>query len=220
MIQFVYFASEDRLFGRDTSLAHAWDAATQRKNYNSGKRHDRYIRDRDAGKTGYKGIEAQTQNPNGDYANPYYNPQRAQRYYQETFKKDRPAGRSSDSKKNSMGMVDSGSSGSSGAEDETPKERELRESRERQKARITESTNRQKTNIDAITARQKSEIDAIQNAQKEALASLTEKRKQDIQKSSDEQKSTLEAERAGYTQRNHTTRDIQKQSLSQYSACL
>ena len=41
-------------------LSHAWDANTQRMNYDAQARHERYIRDRDAGKTGYQGIQGQS----------------------------------------------------------------------------------------------------------------------------------------------------------------
>lgn len=45
---------------KGTYLVHAWDANTQRLNYDAQARHERYIRDRDAGKTGYQGIQGQS----------------------------------------------------------------------------------------------------------------------------------------------------------------
>ena len=65
-----------------TYLAHAWTAAQQRANYSSQKRHERYMEARNAGKTGYQGLGARATNPNGDYANVYYDPQKAAEYYQ------------------------------------------------------------------------------------------------------------------------------------------
>ena len=41
-------------------LSHALTAEEQRLNYDSQARHERYLRDRDAGKTGYKGIQGQS----------------------------------------------------------------------------------------------------------------------------------------------------------------
>lgn len=62
-------------------LQHAQSAYEQRKNYDAQKRHERYLRDRDAGKTGYIGRTARTQNPYGNYASLYYDPEKAREYY-------------------------------------------------------------------------------------------------------------------------------------------
>ena len=75
MTKFIYRVNSD-------SLSHAQDAATQRRNYDSQKRRERYLRDRAAGKTGYQGIEARTNNPYGNYSNAYYDPRKAAEYYQ------------------------------------------------------------------------------------------------------------------------------------------
>lgn len=67
----------------DTSdnISHAQDAYTRRLNYDKQKRHERYLHDRDAGKTGFKGVRARTHNPYGNYASLYYNPVKAAEYY-------------------------------------------------------------------------------------------------------------------------------------------
>ena len=73
-IKFVYKKSSE-------DISHAWDAAKQRQNYDSVKRHERYERDKLAGKTGYKGAAARTTNPYGNFASVYYNPDKAHEYY-------------------------------------------------------------------------------------------------------------------------------------------
>lgn len=50
-------------------LAHALTAEQQRANYDSQARHERYIRDRDAGKTGYQGIQAKGPIAQNGYSN-------------------------------------------------------------------------------------------------------------------------------------------------------
>lgn len=76
------YPSED-LISDDTSdfLKHAQDAYIRKLNYDKQKRHEKYIRDRDAGKTGFKGVRARTSNPYGNYASLYYNPEKAAEYY-------------------------------------------------------------------------------------------------------------------------------------------
>ena len=161
MTKTVYYASEDRLFGRTSSLKHAWSAAQQREAYDKRKRHERYERDKQAGKIDLVNKEARTENPNGNYANPYYDPEKAQKYYQETYKRQTTHKGSSGWKTRGAGA----SSGGGEVEGETDKERELRESKERQQALIDESNARQKSVVDAITEKQKSEIDTISNTQ-------------------------------------------------------
>lgn len=66
----------------DGYLSHAWDKYEQEKNYDAQKRRERYLRDRDAGKTGYKGTQQlPTSNPYGNYSSVYYNPVKAHEYY-------------------------------------------------------------------------------------------------------------------------------------------
>ena len=73
-IKFVYKKSSE-------DISHAWDAAEQRRRYDAVKRHERYERDKLAGKTGYKGAAARTTNPYGNFASVYYNPDKAHEYY-------------------------------------------------------------------------------------------------------------------------------------------
>lgn len=65
----------------DDFIEHAQSAYNRRLNYDSAKRRERYLKDRDAGKTGYKGVKARTSNPYGNYASLYYNPEKAAEYY-------------------------------------------------------------------------------------------------------------------------------------------
>ena len=56
-----------------THLAHSLTAEQQRERYDSQARHERYIRDRDAGKTGYQGIQGR-----GGISKPSYSTQTQQ----------------------------------------------------------------------------------------------------------------------------------------------
>lgn len=102
----------------EEKLEHAQSAATRRMNYDANKRRERYLRDRDAGKTGYKGIRARTFNPYGNYASLYYNPEKAAEYYQRHKKTATPVKLSSGTKtattNQAGGANGSGSGGSSG----------------------------------------------------------------------------------------------------------
>ena len=64
------------------TLSHALDKETQRARYDPAKRRERYLRDKAAGKTGFKGILARIKNPFGNYASLYYDPEKARAYYQ------------------------------------------------------------------------------------------------------------------------------------------
>lgn len=109
----------------EEKLEHAQSAATRRMNYDANKRRERYLRDRDAGKTGYKGIRARTVNPYGNYASLYYNPEKAAEYYQKHKKtvsqtklssgtKTTTANQTSATGTSSSGGSSGGSGGSSG----------------------------------------------------------------------------------------------------------
>jgi hypothetical protein len=63
---------------------------------------------RNAGKTGYQGLGARATNPNGDYANVYYDPQKAAEYYQANKKTTSGGG-------SSIGIPDVKGSKSAGA---------------------------------------------------------------------------------------------------------
>lgn len=73
-LKYVYKPTNDE-------LVHDWDAAKQRAKYDAAKRHERYERDKLAGKTGFKGSSARTINPFGNFASVYYDPKKAHDYY-------------------------------------------------------------------------------------------------------------------------------------------
>lgn len=98
----------------EEKIEHAQSAATRRLNYDAAKRRERYLRDRDAGKTGYKGIQARTVNPYGNYASLYYNPEKAAEYYQRHKKTVTPVKLSSGTKTTTTNQVGSTNGGSSG----------------------------------------------------------------------------------------------------------
>lgn len=100
------------------SISHAQSAYTRRLNYDANKRRERYLRDRDAGKTGYKGIQARTSNPYGNYASLYYNPEKAAEYYRKHKKgKITPSKRPStnNAQKQASASVEEAGSGGSGS---------------------------------------------------------------------------------------------------------
>lgn len=86
-MKYVYRASDINSQGH---MSHALSAYEQRKNYDSAKRRERYLRDKAAGKTGFKGILARTSNPFGNYSSVYYDPQKAHDYYMRNRKLANP----------------------------------------------------------------------------------------------------------------------------------
>ena len=88
-MKYVYRASDINSQGH---MSHALSAYEQRKNYDSAKRRERYLRDKAEGKTGFKGVLARTSNPFGNYSSVYYDPQKAHDYYMRNRKLANPAG--------------------------------------------------------------------------------------------------------------------------------
>lgn len=94
-MKYIYKASDT---SNQRYMAHALSAYEQRKNYDAAKRHERYIRDKTNGKTGFKGIIARTTNPYGNYSSVYYDPQKAHEYYMRNRKLASPARKTAEDK--------------------------------------------------------------------------------------------------------------------------
>lgn len=95
-MKYRYFVSSNR--PNKDEIYHAQDAATQRRNYDAQARRERYLRDKAAGKTGFKGVQARTSNPYGNFASLYYDPKKAAEYYQAHKKTSTPRAKAEETK--------------------------------------------------------------------------------------------------------------------------
>ena len=206
---------------RDDVLKHAQDAATQRMNYDPQKRRERYLRDRDAGKTGYKGIEARQRNPWGNFASAYYDPKKAAEYYQQHKAKmaklasaERP-NRSSQQQQvpveeapveeqpqeesgKSRGSGDSGGSGGSGGSgDQSERQQQIAAIREK----IQQIREEGRANKETYRAEAKEQIETMKaelaeriEELKEEIQSVTETGQEERQKKQEESADEIQKE--------------------------
>ena len=195
----------------DDSISHAQDAYTRRLKYDREKRHEKYLKDRDAGKTGYKGIQARTSNPYGNYASLYYNPEKAAAYYRAHAKK-KTSGSATQAKQQSRvaapvmqqtsggsggggsggsgggGSGGSGGGGGGNADDLQKKLQKLREDSQFETAAQRKAT---KMKIEQLRDALKKALEGKAKERKEAV----EKGKKEREKLSEKAKADIEKER-------------------------
>ena len=188
----------DEEFEKDKeTLEHAWDAYQQRRAYDKQKRHERYIRDRDAGKTGYLGVYGRGRRAT-DLSKYKYNAKVSAPVRMSAKKKEHksPVDPEPEEEKSSRGSGNgSGGSRGSGAAEEAGKVREMSaEAKEKLREEANEKIERLREEIQEKSEEVKSQIEEDRYNQSLDRENKKNQAQIDIEKEQDEAANSIKSE--------------------------